>query len=337
MRDVAQLAGVSTATVSHVINETRAVSEDLRGRVVAAMEALSYRPNAVARSLRVSETLTIGLIVPDVEIPFFARYARCIESAASEVGYTVILCNSNWLLENELRYLDHLLAQRVDGLICISVSMTAEHVLPVLRRNAPVIWLEEGRPGQRFDAVVLNNMKGAVDATTHLIECGHRRIGCITGPVVTQLARDRIQGYRHTLEQHGLVFDPDLMRGGDYTASSGYEAAIQLLERPDRPTAIFAFNDMMAIGAIRAINERGMRVPEDVAVIGFDGIGLTEHTCPPLSTIAQPIPRMSGIAISMLLERINGTGPLDSRTIIVDPQLIIRQSTVGMHALRHVS
>jgi LacI family transcriptional regulator len=329
IRDVAQLAGVSTASVSHVLNDTRAVSDDLRERVRAAMEQLSYRPNAVARSLRLSETLTIGLIVPDVEIPFFARYAHFIEAAASDIDYNVILCNSNWSLDHELRYLDHLAARRVDGLICISLSMTAEHMAPLLRRNAPVIWLEETRPGHEFDAVVIDNFKGAYDATSHLIKLGHRRIGCITGRAKTQLIIDRVAGYIQALDEHRLAHDEQLRQPGDYSAPSGYRVANKLLDLPVPPTAIFAFNDMMALGAMRAINERGLRVPADVAVIGFDGIALTEHTYPPLSTVEQPIPEMSERALKMLIERINGTAPPDSRTIMVEPRLIIRQSTIG--------
>ncbi len=329
IRDVAQLAGVSTATVSHVLNDTRVVSDDLRGRVVAAMVTLNYRPNAVARSLRVSETLTIGLIVPDVELPFFARYARDIETAASEVGYNVILCNSNWALANELRYLDHLLARRVDGLICISVSLTPEHIIPVLRRNAPVVWLEESRIGQSFDSIVLDNHRGAYDAAWHLIERGHRRIGCITGPIVAQLTGDRIAGVRQALNDAGIAHDERLMMIGAYDAESGYHLAGQLLDLADPPTALFAFNDIMAIGALRAAYERGLRVGQQIGIIGFDGIGLTAHVSPPLSTIEQPTPAMSAAAISLLLERVSGQHHGESRTLRFQPRLVARESTLG--------
>lgn len=329
IRDVAQLAGVSTATVSHVLNNTRSVSEAAKDRVFAAMEQLNYHPNAVARSLRVSETLTIGLIVPDVEIPFFARVARCIEAAANEVGYNVILCNSGWSLAQELRYLDNLLARRVDGLICISLSMTSEHVAPLLKRHTPVVWFEQTRSGRGFDAVVIDNMKGAYQATTHLIEQGHRRIGCILGLPNSQLTIDRLAGYRRALKDAGVPFDKTLLRQGDYTAPTGLAAAHQLLELPEPPTAIFAYNDLMALGAIQAINERGLRVPDNVAMIGFDGIALTEHTCPPLSTVEQPIPEMSRLALTMLLDRINDRAPSESRTVVVEPRLICRASTLG--------
>jgi len=332
IRDVAQLAGVSTATVSHVLNNTRAVSDGSRDRVLAAMEQLNYRPNAVARSLRVSETLTLGLIVPDVEIPFFARVARCIEAAANEIGYNVILCNSGWSLNQELLYLDNLLARRVDGLICISLSMTSEHVAPMLKRHTPVVWFEQNRSGSRFDSVVIDNFKGAYEATAHLIAQGHRRIGCILGLAHSQLTVDRLAGYRQALEDNELPFDEDLLCSGDYTPPTGLAGAYRLLNLPEPPSAIFAYNDMMALGAMQAITERGLRVPEHIAVIGFDGIALTEHTCPPLSTVEQPIPEMSRLAISMLLDRINDRAPIESRTVVVEPRLICRASTIGYTA-----
>lgn len=332
IRDVAQLAGVSTATVSHVLNNTRAVSDGSRDRVFAAMEQLNYRPNAVARSLRVSETLTLGLIVPDVEIPFFARVARCIETSANEAGYNVILCNSGWSLEQELLYLDNLLARRVDGLICISLSMTSEHITPLLKRRTPVVWFEQARTGSRFDSVLIDNYKGAYEAATHLIAQGHRRIGCIHGLPQSQLTVDRLAGYRRALKEHDLPFDEALLFSGDYTPPTGVIGAHRLLSLPEPPTALFAFNDMMAFGAMQAINERGLRVPEQVAVIGFDGVALTEHICPPLSTVEQPIPEMCKLAISLLLDRINDRAPVESRTAIVEPRLVCRASTIGYAA-----
>lgn len=329
IRDVAQLAGVSTATVSHVLNNTRAVSEQARDRVVSAMEQLNYQPNAVARSLRVSETLTIGLIVPDVELPFFAWVARSIENAARDVGYNVILCNSGWSLKQELLYLDNLRARRVDGLICISVLLTNEHVAPLLKRHMPVVWFEQARTDGISDAVVIDNHRGAYDATMHLVAQGHRRIGCVLGLGQALLTADRIKGYRRALSDSGIAFDESLLCTGDYEPSAGLAGAHQLLSMPKPPTAIFAFNDMMALGALQAANERGLRVPDQIALIGFDGIPLTEYTSPPLSTVRQPIPEMSRIAIDMLLDRINDRAPNESRTILVEPTLVKRASTIG--------
>lgn len=330
IRDVADLAGVSTATVSHVINDTRAVSAAARERVLTAMAELDYRPDAVARSLRVRETLTLGLIVPNIEIPFFARVARHIERAANQAGYSVILCNSEWSHERELFYLDNMLARRVDGLVCISLAMRGEHVAPVLQRGTPVVLFDrETMPGIELDGVGIDNFKGAYDATMHLIDLGHRAIGCITGLSKSVLSANRIAGYRQALHDRGLLFDPDLIYPGDYTAPTGLAGAKALLARDQRPTAIFAFSDMMAVGVLQALHECGLRAPDDIAVIGFDGVSLTEHICPPLSTVEQPIPQMSEVAINLLLERINGTAPSEARVVVFEPKLVARASTIG--------
>jgi LacI family transcriptional regulator len=329
MRKVADLAGVSTATVSHVINDTRAVSGALTARVLDAMEQLDYHPDVVARSLRRRETLTIGLMVPTVEIPYFARVAATAEAAANDAGYSVILCNSEWSLRRELHYLNNLLARRVDGLLCISLALTAEHIAPVVRRRTPVVVFERTMPGIELDVVEIDNFQGAYDATTHLLGLGHRRIGCITGLENSIINAERIRGLQQALARYGIPFDADLLYPGDYTAQTGARHGRALLSLPEPPTAIFAFNDLMATGAMQAAHERGLRVPENVAVIGFDGLGLTEHTCPPLSTVAQPVAEMSAAAIAMLLDRIKGHAAPAARVRTFAATLVARASTVG--------
>jgi LacI family transcriptional regulator len=328
IRKVADLAGVSTATVSHVINDTRAVSAPLAARVLNAMEQLDYQPDIIARSLRRRETLTLGLIVPSVEIPFFARVAAGIEAAANDVGYNVILCNTGWSLSREVHYLNNLLARRVDGLLCLSLAMSAEHIAPVLRRRTPVVVFERTMPGVEVDAVEIDNVQGAFDATAHLLDLGHRRIGCITGLPNSNLNEERILGYRRALAERDIPFDPDLLHTGDYTAAAGVRESLELLHLPEPPTAIFAFNDLMAMGVMRAVQERGLRIPADVAVIGFDGLAITEHCSPPLSTVEQPVAEMSIAAIAMLLDRIKG-GASPARVQTFVAKLVTRTSTVG--------
>jgi LacI family transcriptional regulator len=328
IRKVADLAGVSTATVSHVINDTRAVSGALTTRVLNAMEQLDYQPDIIARSLRRRETLTVGLIVPSIEIPFFARVAAGIEAAANDVGYSVILCNTGWSLSREVHYLNNLLARRVDGLLCISLAMSAEHIAPVLRRRTPVVIFERTMPGVEVDAVEIDNVQGAFDATAHLLDLGHRRVGCITGLPNSNLNEERIHGYRQALTERGIPFDPSLLRMGDYTAAAGVRESLALLRLPQPPSAIFAFNDLMAMGVIQAVQERGLRIPADVAVIGFDGLAITEHCYPPLSTIEQPVAEMSAAAIALLLDRIKG-GASPARVQTFAAKLVTRTSTVG--------
>src|SRR5918996_438766 len=220
------------------------------------MEQLDYQPDIIARSLRRRETLTLGLLVPSIEIPFFARVAASIEAAANDIGYSVILCNTGWWLSREVHYLNNLLARRVDGLLCISLAMSAEHIAPVLRRRTPVVVFERTMPGVEVDAVEIANFQGAYDATAHLLDLGHRRIGCITGLPNSNLNDERIAGYRQALAQHGIPFEPTLLQTGDYTPASGVRGALKLLQLSEPPTAIFAFNDLMAMGVTRAVQER---------------------------------------------------------------------------------
>ena len=329
MRKVADLAGVSTATVSHVINDTRSVSAPLTARVLDAMEQLDYHPDVVARSLRRRETLTIGLLVPNIEIPFFAKVAAHIESAANDRGYSVILCNSDWSLLREVHHLKNLLARRVDGLVCITLGLTADHLAPVLRRQTPVVVFERMMPGVEVDAVEIDNFQGAYDATAHLVSLGHRRIGCITGLVNSNLNDDRVHGYRQALDASDIPFAPELVFCGDYSAVSGAEHTRAILVLPDPPSAIFAFNDLMAMGAMQAAHELGLEIPRDLAVIGFDGLALTEHTSPPLSTVAQPVAAMSQAAVSMLIDRIKGGVGGGARVRTFAASVVARASTVG--------
>jgi LacI family transcriptional regulator len=329
MRAVAQLAGVSTATVSHVINDTRSVRPTTIARVLDAMERLDYHPDVVARSLRRRETLTLGLLLPSVEIPFYAAVAEAVETAAGEAGYNIILCNSGWSLQRERRHLRELLARRIDGLLCISLEMTAEHLDPVLRRGTPVVVFERAMPGLELDAVEIDNFQGAYDATAHLTALGHRRIGCITGLPNSVLNASRLRGFRQALEAAGLPVEPALIRGGDYTPAAGVRHGAALLDTPNPPTAIFAFNDLMAIGVMQAAQARGLRIPADLAVIGFDGLALTAFTSPPLSTVAQPVAGMGETAVAMLVERIKGNGLAEADIRMFPAKLVPRASTIG--------
>jgi LacI family transcriptional regulator len=327
MRDVAVRAAVSMATVSHVINGTRYVSPELTERVRAVMTSLNYQPDAVARSLRRRETLTIGLLLPSTEIPFFASVAYSIEKAASDRGYNVILANSDWQLSNELRYLNDLLARRIDGLVCISAEMTAEQIATVIEAGTPVVMFEREMPGFELDAVGIDNFRGAYDATSHLLQLGHRRIAFVEGLANSVLSTDRVNGCRRALQEWGIEMDPLLLARGDYLPESGRVAAENFLKLSEPPTAIFAFNDLMALGVLQVLDQRGLRVPEDVAVVGFDGIPLTQYTSPALTTVRQPLAEMGVAAIELLLARIQDEGPDEAQFIRLDPELVVRDST----------
>lgn len=326
MKDVAQAAGVSVTTVSHVINETRYVSAELRERVLKAMEELNYHPNTLARSLRQGISHTIGLIVPDNSNPFFADVARVVESRGFEAGYSTILCNSDGQLEKELTYVNVLLAKQVDGVIFIGASSQSEHIALLTEERVPIVIADRQMPGAEADVVLVDNYRGGYLATEYLISLGHCRIGCITGPSDTAPSADRVRGYRSALTAAGLPIDEDLIIRGDFRYASGASGARELLDLKEPPTAIFACNDVMAMAAMAAIREKGLAIPDDISIIGFDDIPQASFTSPPLTTVAQPIQDIGRIAADLLIERISGSTSRPSQMIILDVKLVVRGS-----------
>jgi len=326
IRDVAERATVSITTVSHVINETRPVSDELRERVLAAMEELGYQPNLLARSLRRGETHTIGMIVPDSANPFFAEVARGVEDTSFEKGYSVILCNSDGDLEKELLYANVLVEKRVDGILLVAAGVSTEHIQTLQAGYMPVVVVDRQVPDAAVDSVLTDNARGGWLATCHLLDLGHRRIGCITGPSDVTPSAERITGYRQALEKNGVPVDETLVVRGDFQYESGYQATRQLLSTDDSVTAIFACNDLMAIGAIYAGVERGRQVPADLSVVGFDDVRLASFAHPALTTVAQPKYEIGVVAATMLLERMQDLD-VPPRRRVLDTELLIRQST----------
>lgn len=326
MRDVAQAAGVSVTTVSHVINGTRFVSEELRQRVQRAMQELSYHPNVLARSLRQGITHTIGLVVPDNSNPFFAEVARVVETRGFENGYSCILCNSDGELERELTYVSLLLAKQVDGIVFIAASSQSEHIALLTDQHIPAVVADRRMLDGDVDVVLVDNYRGGCLATEYLISLGHRRIGIITGPSDTTPSADRVRGYWDTLNAAGTPVDESLMVKGDFRYHSGAAGARQLLSLPDPPTAIFACNDAMAMAAMAAIRERGLSIPGEMSVVGFDDIPQASFTSPPLTTVAQPIEEIGRVATDLLMERMSGDASRPHQTVILDVKLVVRGS-----------
>lgn len=327
--DVAQAAGVSISTVSHVLNGTRFVREETTLKVMQAVERLNYHPSSLARALVRQETRTLALIVPDNVNPFFAELARGIETYGFDAGYNVILCNSDRSTAKEVAYLDMLIAKRVDGVIYMTAETAAERLLPLQQQQIPVVTFD--RDYDAVDAIMLDNQQGGFDATLHLIELGHRRIGSIAGPVAPSRSYDRVRGYQAALRKAGLPVDPALIVAGDWTYQSGLCAAQQLMALPAPPTAIFACNDTMAIGALAALQALKVAVPTAVSVVGFDNITLSAFAQPPLTTVATPILELGQRLCQLLLDRINGQLPAAVQHFTVTGTLIIRQSTAPAH------
>jgi LacI family transcriptional regulator len=326
MNDVARHANVSIATVSHVINGTRFVSAERVERVNDAMLELGYTPDATARSLRIGRTDTIGLVVPDNSNPFFAALARWIEEAGFESGYTTILANSNERPDREHRYVSTLVSKRVDGLI-LSPSRGDHGTLTrlLLSANIPVVVVDRDAALPNADVVLYDNEGGSIEATRYLLELGHRRIGCVAGPSDASSATERANGFRQAIADAGLPAQPVVE--ADFHFSGGREATARLLDRSDDFTALFAANDLMAAGAIRELHSRGIAVPGDVSVIGFDDAPLAEMISPALTTMRQPLQDMAHAAVSLLLSRVtSGDGGAPVRKVL-STSLVIRDST----------
>lgn len=328
MNDVARVANVSIATVSHVINGTRFVSAERVERVQLAMQELGYTPDATARSLRVGRTDTLGLVIPDNSNPFFAALARWIEEAGFEAGYTTILANSNERPDREHRYVSTLVSKRVDGLI-LSPSRGDHSTLARLLRNAqiPVVVVDREAQLPDADVVVYDNAGGSYEAVRYLIELGHTSIGCVAGPADTTSATQRVDGFRKALEDAGLPLPDHAVVEADFHFSGGREATARLLGTGERFTALFAGNDLMAAGAIRELTERGIEVPRDMSVIGFDDAPLAEMITPALTTMRQPLQEMAHTAVSLLLSRVTGSDGAQPTRRVLPTALVIREST----------
>lgn len=326
--EVAKEANVSRATVSHVINNTRFVSEETRQRVEQAINELGYRPNVLARSLRLGETLTLGLILPDSSNTFFAEIGRSIEIAAFESGYSVILCNSGEDPDKESLYIDILTKKQVDGIILVPTCIHYDAIRSLKKLQVPIVLMDRELTDLALDTVLVDNLMGGLIATRYLTSLGHRRIGCIAGPSSINPSAQRLLGYQQALKEAGIPFDKSLVRIGEFSALSGWSRGNDLLSMSKPPTAIFACNDMMAIGLLRAAHEKGIRVPEDLSLIGFDDIEPVSFTIPPLTTIAQPKIEISEKAIKFLIQRINNP-QRDPQYEILPVSLVIRDSCVG--------
>ncbi len=297
-----------------------------------AMEELGYQPNAVARSLRRKKTHTIGMIVPDSTNPFFAEVARGIEDTSFEHGYSVILCNSDGDLSKELLYTNVLVERQADGILFLAAGdASIEHVLGLQARRIPLVVMDRDISGAAVDTVLTDNAQGGWQATHHLVYLGHQRIGCITGPSNLTPSADRFAGYQGALRESNIALDETLVIQGDFQYEGGYQAAQKLLALTNPPTAIFACNDLMAIGAISAAIELGLQVPRDLSVIGFDDIRLASFTNPPLTTVVQPKYEMGVLATRLLFERMDKRD-LPPRRQLLETALVIRRSTAAPKA-----
>ncbi|WP_250513129.1 LacI family DNA-binding transcriptional regulator [Caballeronia sp. INDeC2] len=333
IKDVAAIAGVSFTTVSHVVNNSRPVSADVRAKVERAILELDYVPSAVARSLKARSTATIGLLVPNATNPYFAELARGVEDGCAKNGYCVFFCNSDDDPAKQRNYLRVLQEKRIDGLVIASAGEDSVLAQCLAGAREPLVIVDRNIEGLQSDLVQIDHEKGAYLATRHLLQLGHSKIGCITGPVATAVSAMRLHGFIRAMAERGIEIEPNAIVQSDFSATGGYAAASQLLDNM-KPTAIFACNDMMGIGALRAAAERHINVPADCSIIGFDDVELSRYTYPALSTVGQSVRALGEMAAQTLIDRITGKLTGTTRRRVVPPRLVRRESTAVVPASR---
>jgi len=333
LEDIAKETGFSISTVSRVLsNSNYRVSEPIREKVLHVAATMGYEPNIAARSLRTDRTNTIGIIVDDLLSPFTPPIVRGIQDYLNENGFLSLIVNSDWDPDQEQAAIKTLLSRPVDGIIFVEYShQTTSDVLE--RSHKPHVFVHRLFGSPIKNSVVPDDYYGARLATEHLINLGHQRIGYINGPENWHTCRARLSGYQDTLASHGLPFDASLVQPGDWEIESGYAAANNLLRHDRQPTAIFAANDAMALGAIYAIQDAGLNVPEDVAIVGYDNRNFTKTVRPRITTVNMPVIEMGGVAAELLLKQL-AEGRKEEEEIKVKGQLIIRETCGAPEASR---
>ncbi|MFN8492840.1 MAG: LacI family DNA-binding transcriptional regulator [Caldilineaceae bacterium] len=325
-KDVAERAGVSVATVSYVLNNgPRPVSSETRARVEEAVAELGYYPNELARSLRLQQSSTIGLILPSIINPVFAEIARELESVCTQEGFLVLMCNSDRHHEREERFIQMLRAKQVDGVVVTPHCEPEALIEPLLQARIPVVVLEHDLPD--VHCIAIDELAGGRIAIEYLLTLGHRRIGLIRRKPTSALSRQRFLGYCQALTGAGIPYDPELVVECDAGHAAGAQAMQQLLALPEPPTAIFTHNDVLAMGALHAIHQAGLKTPDDISVVGYDDITSAAYLSPPLTTVRSPKAQMGALAAQIILQLVQGKADLPPETVTLPVELVVRAST----------
>ncbi|MDO6588305.1 LacI family DNA-binding transcriptional regulator [Salipiger sp. 1_MG-2023] len=322
--DVARHAGVSTATVSRTLSHPEKVSPATRARVMASVKEIGYRPNLAAQAFRSRVTRTVIVLVPDIGNAFYPDIIRAMEDTANKQGFTVLLANTDMLKDKEQSYHEMLRDGRADGMVLMTGRLPQGYSP---EDNLPMIAISEEIPGTALPLVAIDNVAGAAAAVSHLHAAGHQRIGHITGPQNRIFSYQRLSGYRRGLEQAGLPYAPSLVASGDFTFEGGLAGAQTLLDLPAPPTAIFCANDESAAGAMLGARKKGLSIPKDLSIMGFDNLTVGRMLHPTLTTLHQPRTEMGHIGMSLILQLIQGTPP--SKSFYELPFKVIERESVG--------
>ncbi len=331
IRQVAEAAGVSIATVSRVLSSKGGVSEALAEKVRQAATDLDFKPNRIARGLRRQHTQTIGVLVTDIQNPFFTSVLQSIERVLESCGYVMLLFNSDEQPGREKKHLATLQAEGVAGVIIAPTRSDPSRYQPMIDNGTPIVLIDREVPNLKADSVTINNHDACVSAVNHLIGLGHKKIGLISGPNYATTSTIRKKGYLQTLRDAGIGHTNEYIQTADYKQRGGYDAMGRLLKLSDPPTAVIVLNNLMTLGALQSIHEHNLSVPGDIALLGFDDMPWAACLQPPLTVIAQPTYVLGEAAAQLLVDRIHNPG-LPFRKLTLEASLIVRASTAGAEA-----
>lgn len=327
IRDVAQHAQVSTATVSATLNGSAYVSPDLKARVLAAVDALGYAPSGIAKSLKTGKTRLLALIVADASNPFFTQLTNAVEAAAFDRGYSLMLCNSDENFERERHHLNLIRAQRCDGLVLAPTGDPESYREAGLNSfPIPTVLIDRMLECWPADSVTIDNESAAMQATNYVLDLGHRRIGTICGPAHVLTGAGRLAGFLRALSARGIKPDPRHVRSGDFREDVAYSAAREMLALPNPPTALYVANNLMLVGVMRAVSEAGINCPADISVVSTDDFNWSTAFRPRLTTVHQPVREMGVEAVRLLVDRITRAPAEPVKRIVLQPTLIVRES-----------
>ncbi|MEN8192568.1 MAG: LacI family DNA-binding transcriptional regulator [Bacteroidota bacterium] len=329
LKDVANRAGVHPSTVSRVLRkqENLKILESTRKRIFEAVEELNYHPDFTARALRMKKSFTIGLIVPDIGNPFFSRIARTIEQLGFEKGYTVIVCNTDEDQEKENLYVTHLLSRGVDGMIMVPTQDSDEQVRKIMHKNIPLVLIDRIFDDVETNAVISNNVESAFTAVKHLADLGHKKVAFLRGRHNIYTMKKRFEGYIKAVKEFGLIESDSLIVGDGFSFEDGYNSTKILLECPTPPTGLLLTGNLITVGAISAILEKGLSIPDDISVIAFADSIFAPYLIQPLTAISHPLFEIGSKAFDLLLDNIEADNELPSNQIVVNTQFDIRKTT----------
>jgi len=327
IKKIALDVGVSTATVSRVLNNTRNVREDIQRRVLSSAKRLNYQPDDIARSLRLQKTRTIGILIPHITNTVFTDAVCGVEDVALNSGYSVLICNYSEDPERERRYIQLMQSRRVEGVIISPAAGPWERFASLMEEGVPIVCMHRRLADLNVDAVVVDNVKGARIVVKHLLARGYRRIAILAGPNTLSPVVERLEGYKKALLENGLPVYDNYIKFTDYNEIDGYRAAAELLDAPKPPDAIFVVLNVLMLGVLKAVQERALRIPREIALVGVDDMQWAAVVTPPLTMMSQPIYDVGAKAAEIILKKIKGETQDGTQLITLSPTLVVRGST----------